>query len=59
MDLGLRLAGAQPDARPGGRLLAAPGLGNDVITVRVALQSVEDIDEEVQQLLQRARAESL
>ncbi len=55
VDLGLRLAGAQP----GGRLRAAGSLGNDVITVRVALGSVEDIDEEVQQLLQRARAESL
>lgn len=55
VDVGLRLAGAQP----GGRLLAAGSLGNDVITVRVPLASVDDIDDEVRELLLRARAESL
>lgn len=55
VDLGLRLAGEQP----GGRLLAAGSLGNDVITVRIPLASVGDIDGEVEQLLLRARAENL
>lgn len=55
VDVGLRLAGAEP----GGRLLAAGSLGNDVITVRIPLTSVDDIDAEVEQLLVRARDESL
>jgi hypothetical protein len=55
VDLGLRLAGAGP----GGKLLAAGSLGNDVITVRIPLASVDDIDSDVEELLLRARAESL
>jgi hypothetical protein len=55
VDLGLRLAGAGP----GGKLLAAGSLGNDVITVRIPLASVDDIDGDVEELLLRARAESL
>ncbi len=55
VDLGLRLAGAVST----GRLLPAGSLGNDVITVRVALTSVDDIDDEVRELLLRARAESM
>lgn len=50
VDLGLRLAGASPS----GRLQPARGLGNETITVRVALCSLEDVDEEVGSLLQRA-----
>jgi hypothetical protein len=55
VDVGLRLADAVPD----GRLLAAGSLGNDVITARISLASVEDIDAEVEALLVRARDESL
>jgi hypothetical protein len=40
-------------------LLAAGSLGNDVITVRIPLASVDDIDGDVEELLLRARAESL
>lgn len=55
VDLGLRLA----EAARGGRLLAARGLGNDVITVRIPLTSVDDIDDEVGRLLEQARSENL
>lgn len=55
VDVGLRLA----DATPGGPLLAAGSLGNDTITVRVPLATVDDIDDELRELLERARAESL
>jgi hypothetical protein len=41
VDVGLRL----PEAVPGGRLLSAPGLGNDYVNVRLALRSVDDVDE--------------
>lgn len=54
VDLGLRLA----SAGPGGRLLTAKGLGNDTINVRIALESVEDINDDVVDLLRRARDES-
>jgi hypothetical protein len=50
VDLGLRL----PDAVPGGRLLAAPGLGNDYVNVRIALGSVDDVDELVIDHLRQA-----
>lgn len=50
VDLGLRLDGAAPD----GKLLAAKGLGNDTINVRVALASTDDVDDEVVALLRRA-----
>jgi hypothetical protein len=41
VDVGLRL----PDAMPGGRLLAAPGLGNDYVNVRLALRTVDEVDD--------------
>ncbi|HEY6470271.1 MAG TPA: DUF5655 domain-containing protein [Candidatus Dormibacteraeota bacterium] len=41
VDVGLRL----PDATPGGRLLAAPALGNDYVNVRIALGSVDEVDD--------------
>ena len=50
VDLGLRLPGAEA----GGRLLAAPGLGNDYVNVRIALQSVDDVDELVVDHLRQA-----
>lgn len=50
VDLGLRLDGARPD----GRLLAAKGLGNDTINVRVALTDPSEVDAEVEALLRRA-----
>lgn len=50
VDLGLRLDGATP----GGRLLAAKGVGNDSINVRVALAAPDDVDDEVLALLRRA-----
>ena len=43
VDVGLRL----PGANPGGALLAAPGLGNDYVNVRLALRSPDDIDDSV------------
>jgi hypothetical protein len=30
---------------PGGRLLAAPGLGNDYVNVRLALRTVDEVDD--------------
>jgi Domain of unknown function (DUF5655) len=55
VDLGLRL----PSATVGGRLLAAPGLGNDTINVRVGMTAPDDVDDEVMDLIKRARAENL
>jgi hypothetical protein len=52
VDLGLRLAGR----RPGGRLLPATSIGNGTSTVRVALTSVEDVDDEVVDLLAESYA---
>ncbi len=40
VDVGLRLPGVEA----GGRLLAARGLGNDYINVRIALRSTDDVD---------------
>src|SRR6185437_9966034 len=54
VDLGLRL----DDARPGGRLLAAGNVGGGGVTVRVALTSPDDVDEEVRDLMRRAYAEN-
>lgn len=54
VDLGLRLK----DVEPQGRLLAARGVGNDSITVRIPLQSVDDLDDEALGWLRRAYAES-
>jgi hypothetical protein len=50
VDVGLRLPGAEP----GGRLLAARGLGNDYINVRVALHSTNDVDAPFASWLQQA-----
>jgi hypothetical protein len=50
VDLGLRLDGAAP----GGRLLAAKGVGNDSINLRVPLAAPQDVDDEVVALLRRA-----
>lgn len=50
VDLGLRLDGVPP----GGRLLAAKGLGNETINLRVPLERPEDVDDEVAALLRRA-----
>jgi hypothetical protein len=52
VDLGLRL----PDREPGGRLLAAPSIGNGACTVRVGLGVPDDVDDEVVDLLTRAYA---
>ena len=52
VDLGLRL----PDREPGGRLLPAKSIGNGSCTVRLALTSVEDLDDEVVALLTEAWA---
>ena len=48
VDLGLKL----PDARPGGRLLAAKSLAHG--NVRVALTEPDDVDDDVVRLLERA-----
>ncbi|MEU8133564.1 DUF5655 domain-containing protein [Streptodolium elevatio] len=50
LDLGLRLPGAAL-RKP---LLPARGLGNDTINVRVPLHAVEDVDQDVEELLERA-----
>lgn len=49
VDLGLRL-----DREPGGRLLPARSVGNRDCAVRVALTSVEEVDDEVLALLAEA-----
>jgi hypothetical protein len=53
VDVGLRL-----DVPPHGRLLPAKSLGNDAITLRLALESVDDLDTEALTWLHRAYAES-
>jgi len=50
VDVGLRLDGVEPQ----GRLLPAKSLGNDAITRRVALESVEDLDDEALEWIRRA-----
>ena len=52
VDVGLRLPGVDP----GGTLLAAPGLGNDYVNVRLALHSLDDVDDSVVDWLRRAYA---
>ena len=54
VDLGLRL-----DDPVGGRLAAAPSVGNEAIRVRVALGAVAEVDDEVAALVSRAYAENL
>jgi hypothetical protein len=52
VDLGLRLPGVDV----GGRLLAAPGLGNDYVNVRIGLQTPDDVDDLVVDWLRKAYA---
>ncbi|MFZ0919073.1 MAG: DUF5655 domain-containing protein [Candidatus Dormiibacterota bacterium] len=52
VDLGLRLPGVDV----GGRLLAAPGLGNDYVNVRIVLQTPDDVDDLVVEWLRKAYA---
>ena len=54
VDLGLRL-----DREPGGRLLPARSVGNRDCAVRVALTSVEEVDDEVLTLLAEAYGANL
>jgi hypothetical protein len=54
VDLGLRLEGAR-----GGRLRSAGGLANESITVRVELESPDEVDQEVVSLLALAYRRSL
>jgi hypothetical protein len=55
VDLGLRLK----DQPLGGRLESAQIIGSSSVNVRIGLTSVEEIDDEVEGLLQRAYEESL
>ncbi|HEY6782982.1 MAG TPA: DUF5655 domain-containing protein [Candidatus Dormibacteraeota bacterium] len=50
VDVGLRLPGVDS----GGPLLAAPGLGNDYVNIRIALRSPDDIDDTVVDWLRQA-----
>ena len=50
VDVGLRL----PGVAPGGRLLPNRGLGNDYINVRIALTSLDDVDDFVDDQLREA-----
>ena len=50
VDVGLRL----PGVAPGGRLLPTKGLGNDYINVRIALTSLDDVDDFVDDQLRDA-----
>jgi hypothetical protein len=55
VDLGLRL---DSPTLTDGRLQMARGVGNGAITVRIALTSVADVDEEAMEWLRRAYAEN-
>jgi hypothetical protein len=50
VDIGLRLENVEPE----GRLLLAKSLGNDTINRRIALASVDDLDDEALGWIQRA-----
>ncbi|HTJ66989.1 MAG TPA: DUF5655 domain-containing protein [Actinospica sp.] len=50
VDVGLRLENVEPE----GRLLLAKSLGNDMITRRLAFESVEDLDDEALGWIRRA-----
>ncbi|HLZ07978.1 MAG TPA: DUF5655 domain-containing protein [Chloroflexota bacterium] len=54
VDLGLRLDNQPPE----GRLEPVANLASSVMTVRVALTSAEEVDDEVERLLRRAYAEN-
>lgn len=49
VDVGLRLEGVEPQ----GRLLAAKSLGSDTFTRRLALETVEDLDDEALDWIRR------
>jgi hypothetical protein len=55
VDVGLRL----PGVGPGRRLLPAPGLGNDYVNVRIALQSTDEVDDTLVDWLRRAYAANI
>jgi hypothetical protein len=50
VDVGLRL----PEATPEGRLLTASGLGNEYVNVRLALRTIDDVDDAFVDFLSRA-----
>jgi hypothetical protein len=50
VDIGLRLA----DHAPGGRLESGTSLGQSAMNLRIALASVDDVDDEVEDWLRRA-----
>jgi hypothetical protein len=54
VDLGLRLAGVEP----GGRLASGKSVGNDAVTIRIPLERLEDVDDEVERWLRAAYDES-
>jgi len=54
VDLGLRLS----STKPGGRLVSGKGVGNDAINLRIGLESVDDLDQEALDWLERAYRES-
>jgi hypothetical protein len=54
VDLGLRLS----STKPGGRLVSGKGVGNDAINIRIGLESVDDLDQEALDWLERAYRES-
>lgn len=55
LDLGLRL----PEVSLGGRLESAEQFRDEVLTARIALSRPEDVDDEVAELIMRARDASL
>ncbi|HVC70567.1 MAG TPA: DUF5655 domain-containing protein [Acidimicrobiales bacterium] len=54
VDLGLRLS----STTAGGRLVSGKGVGNEVINLRIGLESVDDLDQEALDWLERAYRES-
>jgi len=54
VDLGLRLS----TTKPAGRLVPGKGVGNDAINLRIGLESVDDLDQEALDWLERAYRES-
>ncbi len=54
VDLGLRLS----TTKPAGRLVPGQGVGNDAINLRIGLESVDDLDQEALDWLERAYRES-
>ncbi len=54
VDLGLRL----DQIPPGGRLERAASMGSNMVTLRIGLASVDEVDDEVESWLRRAYAEN-